>query len=332
MGAVLVTGGAGYVGSHAAKALHEAGHEVVILDNLVAGHREAVLGLPLIQGDIGDASVVRDVIRQHGVTTVMHFAAFLDVGESVRIPARYYWNNVVNTLSLLDAMVQEKVPHFVFSSTAAVYGNPLEAPISESHQTRPINAYGETKLAVERALSHYERAYGLRSICLRYFNAAGADVSGEIGEDHRPEIHLIPRAIAATTGGPSLEIYGDDYATNDGTCVRDYVHVSDLGNSHVRALGVLEAGGGSAVYNIGSGRPCSVREVVEMVARVTGRPVPHTMSVRREGDPAVLFASSQLARTALNWQPQYEDLKVIVETAWLWHRTHPRGYASMART
>ena len=170
MGAVLVTGGAGYVGSHAAKALHEAGHEVVILDNLVAGHREAVLGLPLIQGDIGDASVVRDVIRQHGVTTVMHFAAFLDVGESVRIPARYYWNNVVNTLSLLDAMVQEKVPHFVFSSTAAVYGNPLEAPISESHQTRPINAYGETKLAVERALSHYERAYGLRSICLRYFN------------------------------------------------------------------------------------------------------------------------------------------------------------------
>jgi len=185
MGAVLVTGGAGYVGSHAAKALHEAGREVVILDNLVAGHREAVLGLPLIQGDIGDASVVRDVIRQHGVTTVMHFAAFLDVGESVRIPARYYWNNVVNTLSLLDAMVQEKVPHFVFSSTAAVYGNPLETPISESHQTRPINAYGETKLAVERALSHYERAYGLRSICLRYFNAAGADVSGEIGEDHR---------------------------------------------------------------------------------------------------------------------------------------------------
>jgi UDP-glucose-4-epimerase GalE len=304
----------------------------VILDNLMAGHREAVRGLPLIQGDIGDASVIRDVIRQHCVTAVMHFAAFLDVGESVRIPARYYWNNVVNTLSLLDAMVQEKVPHFVFSSTAAVYGNPIETPISETHPTRPINAYGETKLAVERALPHYERAYGLRSICLRYFNASGADASGEIGEDHRPEIHLIPRAIAATTGGPSLEIYGDNYATNDGTCVRDYVHVSDLGNSHVRALGVLEAGAGSAVYNIGSGRPCSVREVVETVARVTGRPVPHTMSARREGDPAVLFASSQLARTALNWQPQYEDLKVIVETAWLWHRTHPRGYASMART
>ena len=328
MGAVLVTGGAGYIGSHAAKALHEAGRQVVVLDNLVAGHREAVRGLRLVEADVGDATAVSDTIRRYHVSAVVHFAAFLAVGESVAAPVRYYANNVVNTLSLLDVMVRETVPHLVFSSTAAVYGNPSETPIPETHPTRPINPYGETKLAVERALPHYERAYGVRTVSLRYFNAAGADADGHIGEDHRPELHLIPRAIAATADGPALEIFGEDYATSDGTCVRDYVHVSDLATAHVGALDALEAGGPSAVYNLGNGRPSSVREVIAAVERVTGQPVSRRTSARRPGDPAVLCASNEKAHDALGWQPRYEDLDVIVETAWRWHRTHPEGYGS----
>ena len=218
MGAVLVTGGAGYVGSHAVKALSESGLDVVVLDSLVAGHREAVSGVPLVEADIADTTVVRDTIRCHRVTAVMHFAALLSVGDSVKMPATYYRNNVAKTLALLDALVEESVERFIFSSTAAVYGNPEEAPIREEHPTEPINAYGETKLAIERALPHYALAYGLRFVCLRYFNAAGAHPSGTIGEDHHPEIHLIPRAIAATGGDAPLEIFGDDYPTQDGTC------------------------------------------------------------------------------------------------------------------
>ena len=328
MGGILLTGGAGYIGSHAAKALHESGRQVVVLDNLIAGHREAVSGLPLVVADVGDEKAVSETIRRYQISAVVHFAGFLAVGESVEAPIRYYANNVANTLSLLDVMVREAVPYFVFSSTAAVYGNPSENPIRETHPTEPINPYGESKLAVERALPHYERAYGMHTICLRYFNAAGADADGHIGEDHRPELHLIPRAIAATMGGPALEIFGDDYATSDGTCVRDYVHVSDLAIAHVAALDVLEAGSPLGIYNLGNSRASSVCEVVSAVERVTGQAVFKKISSRRPGDPAVLCASSDKARDVLDWRPQYEELDVIVETAWRWHRVHPEGYGS----
>ncbi len=328
MGAVLVTGGAGYIGSHAARALRAAGRDVVVLDSLQAGHREAVRGLPLVTADIADTAAVRETIRRYRVTAAMHFAALLSVGDSVAAPARYYENNVCGTLALLDALVRESVGLLVFSSTAAVYGEPLRTPIAEDHATRPINAYGETKLAVERALPHYERAYGLRSVRLRYFNAAGADPRGRIGEDHRPEEHLIPCALAAATGGPPLVVFGDDYATADGTCRRDYVHVSDLAAAHVLALAALEAGKPSGVYNLGNGRAFSVRDVVAAVERIAGRRVRHELGPRRPGDPAVLLASSARARSELGWEPIYEELDVIVETAWRWHRSHPRGYAS----
>ena len=328
MGTVLVTGGAGYIGSHAVKALRAAGHEVVVLDNLVAGHRDAVKGGPLVEADIADTQSVRDTIKRYRVTAVMHFAALLSVGQSVEQPAQYYANNVSATLSLLQALVAESIQQFVFSSTAAVYGEPQETPISEDHPTAPINAYGETKLAIERALPHYERAYGLRSIRLRYFNAAGADGEGDLGEDHHPEEHLIPRALAATASGTPLEIYGDDYATADGTCERDYVHVSDLAAAHVRALDVLGSGQRSSVYNLGNGRGYSVRDVTAAVERVTGAPLPQTVVARRAGDPPVLLASSALARAELGWQPQHEALDVMVETAWAWRRAHPNGYTS----
>ena len=326
MGAVLVTGGAGYVGSHAVKALSESGLEVVVLDSLLAGHREAVTGVPFVKADIADTTVVRDTIRRHRVTAVMHFAALLSVGESVKTPATYYRNNVAKTLALLDALVEESVGRFIFSSTAAVYGNPVEVPICEEHPTEPINAYGETKLTIERALPHFGLAYGLRFVCLRYFNAAGAHPSGTIGEDHDPAIHLIPRAIAATGGDSPLEIFGDDYPTQDGTCERDYVHVSDLADAHLLALKALESGGGAPAYNLGNGRGYSVKEVIAAVERVTGRSVEHTVAPRRPGDPAVLRASSARARSGLEWMPRYEELDAIVQTAWGWHRGHPGGY------
>ena len=327
MGAVLVTGGAGYIGSHAAHALRAAGRDVVVVDSLQAGHREAVSGLPLVTADIADTATVRETIRRYRVTAAMHFAALLSVGDSVAAPARYYDNNVRRTLALLDALVSESVGLLVFSSTAAVYGEPLRIPIAEDHATRPINPYGETKLAIERALPYYERAYGLRAVRLRYFNAAGADPRGQIGEDHRPEEHLIPRALAAAGGGPPLVVFGDDYDTEDGTCRRDYVHVSDLADAHVLALAALEAGRPSGVYNLGNGRAFSVGDVVAAVERIAGSRVRQELGPRRPGDPAVLLAASGRARAELGWEPVHEDLDVIVETAWHWHRSHPRGYA-----
>jgi UDP-glucose-4-epimerase GalE len=327
-GTVLVTGGAGYIGSHAAKALNQAGYRVVVFDNLVAGHREAVRYGDFVEGDVRDVAAVRRAIAAHGVGAVMHFAAFLDVGESVLNPAAYYRNNVVGALSVLEAMVAEAVSIIVFSSTCATYGEPIETPIAETHPQRPINSYGETKLAVERALVHFERAYGLRSAILRYFNAAGADPDGDIGEDHSPEIHLIPRAIAAASGGPALQVFGDDYATPDGTCLRDYVHVSDLADAHLRALEMLARGGRSAAYNLGTGRAHSVREVIETVSRVTGRKVPYEVAARRPGDPAVLVAAAAKARAELGWSPRFVDLASLVATAWQWHRAHPGGYGS----
>jgi UDP-glucose-4-epimerase GalE len=321
-----VTGGAGYIGSHAAKALHRAGYPVVVFDNLVAGHRAAVKYGELVEGDIADTAAVRDALRRHDIFAVMHFAAFLDVGESVREPAKYYRNNVTGALGVLEAMAAESVAHFVFSSTCATYGEPIETPIAETHPQRPINSYGESKLAVERALPHFERAHGMRYVALRYFNASGADPDAEIGEDHTPEIHLIPRAIDAATGGRGLQVFGDDYPTPDGTCLRDYIHVTDLADAHVRALESIAERGASNAYNLGTGHPHSVLEVIDAVARVTGRPVPWTLAPRRPGDPAVLYAAADNARAELHWSPKLGDLETIVRTAWDWHRTHPHGY------
>jgi UDP-glucose-4-epimerase GalE len=323
---VLVTGGAGYVGSHAAKALSRAGYRVVVFDNFVAGHRAAVRFGDLVEGDVLDTAGVRDALQRHDIRAVMHFAAFLDVGESVRDPVRYYRNNVVGALSVLEAMVAASVKHFVFSSTCATYGEPLETPITETHPQRPINSYGETKLAVERALPHFERAYGIHATALRYFNASGADPDGELGEAHSPEIHVIPRAIDAATGGPHLQVFGDDYPTPDGTCLRDYVHVSDLADAHVRALDAMVETGRSMAYNLGTGHPHSVRDVISAVEHATGRAVARTLAPRRPGDPAVLYAAAHKAHAELHWTPRFPDLADIVRTAWEWHRAHPHGY------
>jgi UDP-glucose-4-epimerase GalE len=324
--AVLVTGGAGYIGSHAAKALSGAGYRVVVYDNFVAGHRAAVRYGELVESDITDVAAVSRALREHEIFAVMHFAAFLDVGESVREPIRYYRNNVGGALTVLEAMAAQSVKHFVFSSTCATYGEPIETPISETHPQKPINAYGETKLAVERALPHFERAYGIHAIALRYFNAAGADPDGELGEDHSPEIHIIPRAIEAATGGRGLEVFGDDYPTPDGTCLRDYIHVSDLADAHVRALDAVVDTGTSGAYNLGTGHPHSVKDVIAAVEHATGRPVPHTIGLRRPGDPAVLYAAPHKAQIELHWKPRFPDLDTIVGTAWNWHRAHPNGY------
>ena len=336
---VLVTGGAGYIGSHAVQALAAAGHDVWVFDNLSAGHAEAVgrlqavfpdRRLTLVQGDITDGAAVTQALRASAAAAVMHFAARLSVGESMREPAAYYRTNVSGTLTVLEAMATCGVRHFVFSSTAATFGEPQHTPIDETHPQVPINPYGETKLVVERALAHLERATGLTSVIFRYFNAAGADPGGLIGEDHTPEDHLIPRAILAALGGDPLQIFGDDYPTADGTCLRDFVHVSDLADAHVAGLQRLLAGGASAAYNLGMGDGVSVREVVEMVARVAGRPVPHVMAPRRAGDPSRLVASSQKARTELGWAPTRGALETFVRTAWQWHTRHPQGYRTRA--
>jgi UDP-glucose-4-epimerase GalE len=321
-----VTGGAGYIGSHTAKALRRAGYRTVLYDNLSAGHREAALGAPLIEGDIGDVDAVRRALRDTGASAVMHFAAWLAVADSVSDPIGYYRNNVRGTLATLEAMALEGCTQFIFSSTCAVYGEPVETPIRESHPTSPINAYGQTKLAIEHALPHFERAYGIRSIRLRYFNAAGADPDGELGEDHAPEIHVIPRAIEAATGGAPIDVFGQDYPTPDGTCLRDYIHVTDLADAHVRALNRLAAGGASATFNVGTEQPSSVLDVIAAVERVTGLTVARRMAARRPGDPAILYASAERIRAELGWTPARATLDAIVADAWAWHRTHPHGF------
>lgn len=339
MSRVLVTGGAGYIGSHALKELLAHGREVVVYDNLVAGHRAAVdvnasgnsSRVSFVEGDIRDTSRLTSAIRESGVDAVMHFAALLSVGDSVKDPIGYYDNNVNGAISVLRSMVDAGAKYFIFSSTAATFGNPVDTPIREDHPQRPINAYGETKLAIERALPHFERAYGIRCMSLRYFNAAGADPDGQLGEDHAPEIHVIPRAIDAALGRGSFSIYGDDYDTPDGTCLRDYIHVTDLASAHVLALDGLRAGRESTAYNLGNGRPVSVRAVVQAVERVTGRPVPAGISARRAGDPGILFASSDKIKRELGWKPRFENIDVIVETAWRWREHHPGGYGKDAQ-
>ena len=328
MARVLVTGGAGYIGSHAAKALQGAGHAVVILDVLSAGHVEATRGLPLVRARVHDTGAVRAALVEHRIDAVMHFAAWLAVGESVRHPGKYYENNLTGSLLLLEAMAAAGVSRLVFSSTCAVYGEPQRLPLSEDHPTTPVNAYGESKLAVERALRHFDTAHGLKSVALRYFNAAGADPDGELGEDHDPEIHLIPLAIDAARGGKGLLVFGQDYPTPDGTCLRDYIHVADLADAHVRALAALEAGAASNRYNVGTGRPWSVQEVIDTVGRVVGAPVPWTAAPRRDGDPSALYAAGDRTQAELGWRPCVSDLETIVSHAARWRAAHPGGYRS----
>jgi UDP-glucose-4-epimerase GalE len=341
MSTVVVTGGAGYVGSHAVKALAEAGDDVVVFDDLSAGHAEAVdriarafprRTVSLVQGTVLDRGALGRLFATTGASAVMHFAARLLVGESVREPMGYYRANVTGTMTVLEAMAEAGIRRFVFSSTAATFGEPQASPITEDHPQRPVNPYGETKLAIERALPHVAHATGLRWIVLRYFNAAGADPAGLLGEDHHPEEHLIPLALAAVAGGRPLTVFGEDYPTPDGTCIRDYVHVSDLASAHVAALRALEADAPSAAYNLGNGAGMSVRQVLQAIERVTGRPVPHHVGARRAGDPARLVASSERARSELGWAPQLDRLETIVETAWRWHARHPGGYAAAPPT
>jgi UDP-arabinose 4-epimerase len=316
---VLVTGGAGYVGSHACKALARAGYRPVVFDNLTRGHRAAVRWGPLVEGDIADRARLGAAIAQYRVSAVMHFAAFAYVGESVADPALYYRNNLIGSLALFDAMRESGLDRIVFSSTCATYGVPEAAPIPESARQVPVNPYGESKLAIERALRWY-RVYGLRSVSLRYFNAAGADRDGEIGETHDPETHLIPLVLEAALGRrPFVEIYGTDYPTPDGTAIRDYIHVEDLAAAHVAALAYLSAGGDTLALNLGTGQGHSVRAVIAAAERVGGRTVPHRAAPRRPGDPPVLVADARLAAHRLGWQARCSDLDTIIRTALAWH-------------
>jgi len=316
---ILVTGGAGYIGSHTAKALSLAGLQPVILDNLKRGHRQAVQWGPLIEADTGDRDALDRIFAQHHIAAVLHFAAFTSVGESMHSPDMYFRNNTVNTLNLLEAMRAQDVKKIVFSSTAAVYGNPLQVPIPEDHPQNAVNPYGESKRMVERLLEWWGVSYGLKWVALRYFNAAGADPDGQLGENHDPETHLIPLIVSAALGhGNTLEIYGSDYDTPDGTAIRDYLHVTDLGVAHVAALKYLDAGGASAAFNLGTGCGHSVREVIAMVEHVGGRKVPVREVGRRAGDPPSLVADPRKSADVLGWRPEHSSLEEIVRTAWNW--------------
>ncbi len=317
---VLVTGGAGYIGSHTCKALAAAGFRPVVYDNLVSGHRWAVKWGPFVHGDLADGERLARTLREHDICAVVHFAAHAYVGESMQRPGKYFHNNVSNSINLLEAMRGRGIEAMVFSSTCATYGMPDRVPIDEAHPQRPINPYGESKLFVERALGWYGAAHGLRSVALRYFNAAGADPEGEIGERHEPETHLVPIAMETALGRrPSMDIYGTDYGTPDGTAIRDYVHVTDLADAHARALRHLLQGGETLRLNLGTGRGHSVREVVECVARRVGREIATRRCARRPGDPAELVAAPGRARRVLGWEPRFSALPTIVDTAWRWH-------------
>lgn len=325
--AVLVCGGAGYIGSHMVAELLESGEEVVILDNFQKGHRDAILGGKLYEGDLRDRSVLDKVFTENKIDAVIDFAADSLVGESVVEPLKYFENNVGSTLNLLGAMRDHKVKYIVFSSTAATYGEPENTPILESDRTLPTNPYGESKLTVEKVLKWCDNAYGIKYTALRYFNAAGAHISGKIGEDHRPESHLIPLILQVALGQrEKIMIFGDDYNTEDGTCIRDYIHVTDLANAHLMALDRLRKGGESRIYNLGNGKGFSVKEVIEATRKVTGKEIKAEVAPRRAGDPAILIASSEKAIRELKWKPKYDSLDTIIDTAWQWHKNHAKGY------
>jgi UDP-glucose 4-epimerase len=316
----LITGGAGYIGSHAAKALSRLGREVVVLDSLVAGHRDFLKWGEFEHGDLADPAFLESVFSRHDIGEVLHFAAFIAVGESVEKPDLYYGNNVRNTLNLVDAMLKADVKRMVFSSTAAVYGEPQTELIAEDHPFSPLSPYAWSKRMIEQILADCDRAYGLKHVCLRYFNAAGADPDGEIGERHQPETHLIPLILQAALGlRDTITIFGTDYPTPDGTCLRDYIHVTDLADAHVRALDYLESGGESRAFNLGNGNGFSVREIIDVAREVSGRDIPVTEAGRRAGDSPALVASSAAARDVLQWTPRFDDVRDIVRTAWNWH-------------
>ena len=331
MNAVLVTGGAGYIGSHMVRALRKAGYRTVILDNLSEGHRAAVPDEELIEGDLSDKGTVRAVLRRHRPQAIFHFAAFCSVGESVANPLRYYMNNVTGTLNLLEAALEVGVGRFVFSSTAALYGEPVETPITEQHPLKPINPYGWSKLMGEQMLADMTTAYGIEYCAFRYFNAAGADVGSGLGEDHRPETHLIPLAIKAALEQKELKVFGTDYDTRDGSCVRDYVHVLDLVEAHLRGLEYLEKGGKSISMNLGTANGTSVLEIIDAVKRVTGLEVPHVLTERRPGDPATLVASNAKAKEVLDWEPK-RDLDTIIQDAYDFFRRYPDGFPELDRS
>lgn len=319
---ILVTGGAGYIGSHAVRRLKKAGFNTIVLDNLVFGHREFVDPAELVVGDLSNIALLNKIFSKNRIDAVMHFAAYAYVGESVQNPSKYYHNNVGCTLSLLDAMIAHNVKKFVFSSTCATYGEPIEIPMTESHPQSPINPYGQTKLMVEKILRDYDTAYGIKSVCLRYFNAAGADPEGGIGEDHTPETHLIPLVLDAAAGiRPSITVFGHDYPTSDGTCIRDYIHVTDLADAHVLALRYITEKNKSDFFNLGNGNGFSVDQVIKSAEKITGRTIPVIRGERRAGDPAVLIGSSEKAHKILGWQSKFNDLDRIISTAWQWHQS-----------
>jgi len=325
---VLVVGGAGYIGSHCVRQLISAGHRPVVLDNLIFGHRAAVApSVPFYDVNLGDEAAVGKILTDEKIEVVMHFAAFAYVGESVNDPLKYYFNNVVAPLSLLRVMLAKKVTKFVFSSTCATYGIPEKMPIVETMRQTPINPYGQTKLDLENVLKSLAHAHGLSFAAFRYFNAAGAAEDGSIGEDHAPETHLIPLAIDAATGKrPALQIFGTDYPTPDGTCLRDYVHVDDLSRAHIAVFEKLDKPGTGLFYNLGTGTPTSVREVIRAVEKVTGKKVPYTEAPRRAGDPPALYADSSKATQDLGWKIKFPEIESIVATAWKWHSSHPDGF------
>ncbi|MBC8432697.1 MAG: UDP-glucose 4-epimerase GalE [Desulfobacterales bacterium] len=326
---ILIVGGAGYIGSYMCKYLAKNGYHPIVLDNLVYGHRQAVKWGPFIAGQMADTKLLDQIFKEHSIAVVMHFAAFCYVGESVEDPGKYYQNNVAATITLLEEMLKKNIKNFIFSSSCAVYGEPVEIPITEQHPYNPINPYGRSKLMVEQILQDFRAAYGLEYVALRYFNAAGADPEGEIGEEHNPETHLIPLVLKTALGQrETINIFGDDYATKDGTCIRDYIHIDDLAQAHLLALNRLLNGLPGGQYNLGNGDGYSVKEVIEVARNITSKQIPAKIVERRPGDPAVLIGSSEKAFKELGWKPQFADLNAIVETAWQWHKTHPNGYPS----
>ena len=324
---ILVTGGAGYIGSHTVRELRERGMDVVVYDNLSTGHIESIGDAPFVKGDLFDVELLRKTFREYGVDSVIHFAAYSLVGESMVNPAKYYHNNVAGTLALLDAMLAENVKYLVFSSSAATYGDCGDGLITENSPQNPTSVYGQTKLMMEQFMQDYDKAYGMKYVALRYFNAAGAHASGEIGEAHNPESHLIPLILQVSNGKrEQINIFGDDYPTHDGTCIRDYIHITDLADAHIKALEYLKNGGKSTYYNLGNGNGFSVKEVIDTVEKVVGSPVKKQVVERRPGDPASLVASSEKIQKELGWKPKYDTLDSIVASAWKWHSTHPDGF------
>lgn len=324
---ILITGGAGYIGSYMCKYLVNNGYYPIVLDNLIHGHREAVKWGSLIEGDISDSYLINKIFSQYQIEAVMHFAAFCYVGESVNKPIQYYSNNVAGTVSLLENMIKNSIQKFIFSSSCATYGESNEIPITEDHPQNPLNPYGMSKLIIEQILSDLKKAYGMEYVALRYFNAAGADPDGEIGEDHRPETHLIPLVLQTAIGQHSaINIYGDDYPTKDGTCIRDYIHIHDLAHAHFLALERIINGLSGGKYNLGNENGYSVKEVIDISRKITGKSIPTRIMDRRPGDPSMLIGSNKLAMKELGWRPNYSDLHTIIETAWRWHKSNPKGY------